>query len=253
MGMSLYLKSGAERDLATLARDPDALMAASMPTIDYAGLAAEFPAEALSPQALNQHMASVDAMFKGHGLRGWIMKFFLKRQMRDAQSKLAEQMRRVRSAAQAAAQEPGQEPGRVTGQTAGPGAAGTEDPALDLHKSWHALHFLLSGSAWEGSGPAATLLAGGKAVGEDLGYGPARLVSAAETAAFNRFLADQSPDDLLDRIDLNAMGAQQIYCADGDDEDADELGEFVEHYFTQLKDYVAAAAKRGHGLAIWMA
>ncbi len=233
MGMNLYIKSGEEPALKKLARDPDALMAASVPNLANALSAAEFPGDFDFSEALEQHMASVDAMFKGKGLRGWIMKFFLKRQMRTAQTQLAEQMRRMKDG--------------------GSMRLDDDDRALDLHKSWHALHFLLSGSAWEGAGPAGTLLAGGKPVGEDLGYGPARVVSAADTAAFSQFLADKTQDELTSRIDMEAMSKQQIYCADGDNEDPEELAEFVGHYFEQLKGYVAAAAGRGHGLAIWMA
>src|SRR4051812_40770621 len=50
---------------------------------------------------------------------------------------------------------------------------------LDIDKAWHAIHFLLTGTAWEGEPPLDFLAIGGTEIGEDLGYGPARgLVSS---------------------------------------------------------------------------
>ena len=58
---------------------------------------------------------------------------------------------------------------------AGPGGE------LDLDKAWHGIHFLLTGSAWEGEEPLCYLLAGGQEVGdEDVGYGPARVLRPRE-------------------------------------------------------------------------
>ncbi|MER7284053.1 DUF1877 family protein [Dactylosporangium sp. NPDC000244] len=40
------------------------------------------------------------------------------------------------------------------------------DPELDLDKSWHGIHFLLTGTAWEvGDGAGAAVLGGGE-IGE---------------------------------------------------------------------------------------
>jgi hypothetical protein len=117
---------------------------------------------------------------------------------------------------------------------------------LDLDKSWHVLHYLLTGSAWDGPMPAAALLSGGREVGEDLGYGPARALNAQETKAFAQFLSTQSESQLVKKIDVAKMEQLEIYAADQDS------GEDVEHYFPQLKSYVADAAAKGQGLLIWM-
>ena len=118
--------------------------------------------------------------------------------------------------------------------------------ALELDKSWHVLHFLLAGSAWDGPLPAAALLTGGREVGEDLGYGPARALSAKETQAFAQFLGAQSEAALVKKIDVPKMQSLDIYCADDDSE------EDLNHYFPQLKSYVTDAAAKGQGLLIWM-
>jgi hypothetical protein len=53
----------------------------------------------------------------------------------------------------------------------GGGSNGKGDE-LEVDKAWHGLHFLLTGSAWEGSFPLNFIVAGGQEVGDDLGYGP---------------------------------------------------------------------------------
>lgn len=123
---------------------------------------------------------------------------------------------------------------------------GGSDAVLDLHKSWHVLHFLFTGKQADGPMPAATLLRGGREIGDDLGYGPARALSPTETKAFAEFLAGQTAAALAGRIDVATMERLGIYAAD------DDSIEDVDHYFPQLQAYVDDAAKHGRGLLIWM-
>lgn len=120
------------------------------------------------------------------------------------------------------------------------------DGALELDKSWHVLHYLFTGRAWDGPMPAAALLTGGREVGEDLGYGPARALSAKETQAFAQFLASQSETALAKKMNVSQMQSMEIYSVD------DDSPEDLNHYFPQLKSYVADAAAKGQGLLIWM-
>ena len=117
---------------------------------------------------------------------------------------------------------------------------------LELDKAWHVLHYLFTGKQADGPMPAAALLRGGREVGEDLGYGPARALSAQETKAFADFLAGQTAAALAGRIDVSTMERLGIYAAD------DDSVEDVDHYFPQLQAYVGDAARQGHGLLIWM-
>jgi hypothetical protein len=126
-------------------------------------------------------------------------------------------------------------------------------PILDLHKSWQMLHFAFTGEAWGGPAPAATLLVGGRPIGADMGYGPARIVSAADTDSFARFLAGLNVPTLSESLDLSAMHQLGIYCVEDDDpntlvELTDDLGD----HFPALQAYVADAAEKQHGLIIWM-
>jgi hypothetical protein len=122
---------------------------------------------------------------------------------------------------------------------------------LDLHKSWHVLHYLFTGAAEGGTPPADALLAG-RACGEDLGYGAPRLHEPAATAAFARFLAPLTVAELQRRIDLARMRALGIYCCEEGVESAAALGDDVDHYFPLLQEFVTAAAKTGNGMLVWL-
>lgn len=142
--------------------------------------------------------------------------------------------------------------GALGAASARKGAVGA-GPVLHLDKSWHILHWLYTGQAWGGPMPAATLLDGGKEVGDDLGYGPARVISVADTAAFATFLADQSVAALQARIDARAMMSNNVYCVDSDGLAArTEISGDVAHYAPLLARHVEAAASKQHGMLIWM-
>jgi hypothetical protein len=80
-------------------------------------------------------------------------------------------------------------------------------PELDLGKNWHALHYILNGSAWGiGEGAGAAIL-GGVEVGEDNGYGPARLLDAASVGAIAAGLDTLSVDMLRARFDDGVVEA----------------------------------------------
>src|SRR5687768_10356646 len=44
--------------------------------------------------------------------------------------------------------------------------------SFDVDKAWQGIHFLLTGTDWEGEGPLAFVLHGGAEIEEDMGYGP---------------------------------------------------------------------------------
>lgn len=139
-------------------------------------------------------------------------------------------------------------------QIAAASAAPATDPerVLDLHKSWHVLHYLFTGKA-DGGIPPADALLGGRELGEDMGYGPVRLHEPAATAAFARFLAPLTVEELQGRIDLPRMSELEVYCCEhGDEGSADEIREDVAHVFPPLQRFVASAAANGNGLLLWL-
>lgn len=128
------------------------------------------------------------------------------------------------------------------------------DPArakiLDLHKSWHGLHWLLCQSAWEGPEPLRNAILGGEEVGDDLGYGPARLVQPETVREVADALALLSASQVMKRYDAKAMDAAEIYPG-GFVEDSSWRNDF-KHDFERLKSFYADAAKDGEAVVAWL-
>jgi len=133
--------------------------------------------------------------------------------------------------------------------------ADDQDPrfVMDLDKSWHAIHFLLSGSADECSGTAAFLLAGGTAIGDiDVGYGPARAFRPQEVAQIVELLNAVSPTELRNRFVPNALTKAEIYPTVIWERDADAWS-YVEAYYDQLRSFMSDAARKTLGVVISLA
>ena len=81
-------------------------------------------------------------------------------------------------------------------------------PSLSLEKAWHGLHYLLTGSAFEGEGPLGFLLHGGEAMGlgepgEEDGEdeaGASRLLSPAEVQQVSTALSSITEERTLEPI-----------------------------------------------------
>jgi Domain of unknown function (DUF1877) len=127
------------------------------------------------------------------------------------------------------------------------------DPArkLSLEKAWHGLHFLLTGSANAKTGPEAVLLSGGEPFGEDLGYGPARLLRPVAVHALSANLSAISDDQLWGRYDAIRMTAEGVYPCIWDEDEADLREEYLGYYHA-LKDIVGRASQANDGLVIVM-
>ena len=111
---------------------------------------------------------------------------------------------------------------RLFGARTQSNAPSTPPPALaltdgegdlgDLDKSWHGIHYLLTGKADESGTPLEFLVAGGTLVGdEDAGYGPPRVFTSAETRAIATALAAVGDDELRSRFVPEAMMRAEIY------------------------------------------
>jgi hypothetical protein len=129
------------------------------------------------------------------------------------------------------------------------------DGYVDIDKAWHCLHFLLTGTAWEGEPPLDFIAVGGETLGdEDVGYGPARAIRATTVAALDSALEALPPNVLVTRYDPAQMAALEIYPGGWT-----EVENTPEHfgYFTGAYDEVRALVKRGaregRALIIWLA
>ena len=118
---------------------------------------------------------------------------------------------------------------------------------LDLGPAWHAIHFLLNGSAWNGTGPLFDAVLGGTPVGDPTSYEPIRFVSPAEVEAVGEALPDA--DELVPRFTHKALRQAEIY-PDSAWEQADALTTFVLPAYAHLVQLFTDAAAAGDAVLI---
>jgi hypothetical protein len=124
------------------------------------------------------------------------------------------------------------------------------DSVLSLEKSWHGLHFTLTGTAWAGNPPLNLLAAGGTPVGdEDVGYGPARVISPSEVVALNAALAAFTEADFDRDFDPAKLGAAEVYPQIWD-EPLEDLKQEYGGYLREMKAHVREAAEAGRALMV---
>jgi hypothetical protein len=110
----------------------------------------------------------------------------------------------------------------------------------DLDKRWHVIHFLLNGSAWEGTPPAFNVILGGTEIGADTGFGPPRCLRPGEVKEVAEHLKSVSADELLSRFDADALNANEIYSGHWSD-DPEEREAIRDYYLGLIKHYEQAA------------
>lgn len=124
------------------------------------------------------------------------------------------------------------------------------DSVLSLEKSWHGLHYVLTGTAWEGDPPLNFLAGGGTPVGtEDVGYGPARVLGSEEVNALDTALTGFSESDFNRNFDLDGMSREAIYPQIWD-EPLEELSQEYGSYLWEMKAFVNRAAESGKALLV---
>ncbi len=120
---------------------------------------------------------------------------------------------------------------------------------LELEKSWHCLHFLLSGKVWEtGEQPIEKAILGGDEIPDAegvMGYGPARCLEPGEVKEIAIALAGYPIEQEASHFDPGAAEDAEIYCPN-------HSGEELIHYFNLVKDYYREAASKNHAMLIWI-
>ncbi|MFF5081861.1 YfbM family protein [Actinoplanes sp. NPDC000266] len=118
---------------------------------------------------------------------------------------------------------------------------------IDLDKSWHGLHYLLTGTTWDITEGAGSALLGGAVVGDDNGYGPPRLLRPAEVRLVAEALTAVTTGALRARWDPSALSRAEIYPDAWDPTDFDT---YLEPNFTTLRDFYLAAAAENQAVLI---
>jgi hypothetical protein len=250
MSMCLYIARGAEAELRELAEDAETLCEMGLGSMGGGGFAG-LAQSAGVPQSMEEKLARIEAMIAQQPHLRQALDQIMTRVGPQAANPLAAGAAVGGGSAGLGAL------GALFGGMAGravprPAAQPDRPPIVDLHKSWHMFHFLFTGRGQGGSPPGSLLMEGGEEVGEDMGYGPARLIGPADTAAFANFVGALSVDELKARLDGPRMAELSIYPGFDAVDAVEEYAEDVEHYFPKLRDHLAAAAAAREAVLVWL-
>jgi hypothetical protein len=118
----------------------------------------------------------------------------------------------------------------------------------DLEKSWHVIHFLLTGCPEEGTPPASNAIFGGTSIGGDAGFGPARYLRVADVKAVSDYLKTVSADVLLSRFEPGKLNANGIYFGTWTDNPDDRR--WIRDKYVGLVKHYAEAARAGQAMIL---
>jgi uncharacterized protein DUF1877 len=140
-------------------------------------------------------------------------------------------------------------PAEITRFLYGASADGAEH--VVLHKAWHAIHFVLTGSRLGGDEPLNFLVDEGTPVGEvDVGYGPARVLSSAQVRQIAAALAKITPEDVARKVDLATLDRETIYPGHWQ---RNGIGvDYVVSNYKDLRDLMARLAEQGLGAVLYI-
>jgi hypothetical protein len=113
---------------------------------------------------------------------------------------------------------------------------------LDVDKSWHAIHYTLTGNSFGGDAPLANVVFGVTPIGEeDLGYGPALGTDSVAVKAIAKALDEITETQFKEKFDVYALATAEIYPQIWDE--GDEALDYVVSYFTELREFYREAAE----------
>lgn len=130
-----------------------------------------------------------------------------------------------------------------------------EDNILNIDKAWHAIHFTLTGCAYEGEEEniLSQLVLGGTPVnGEDLGYGPARLLDRDTVRQMAEALEEWDEALFRKSFNMEEMRENDVYpMINGEDEGV--FYTYVWENFAGLKEFFKKAAEEGQSIISFIA
>ncbi len=121
---------------------------------------------------------------------------------------------------------------------------------IDLDKSWHCIHFMLTGRAEGAGAPLGWAVLGGEEVGEDTGYGPARILLPEQVSEISSALIDE--DAFRQRFDPTGLSQANIYLSEMCVRDGDEALDYIVENYRGLVAFYRGAAARGDGAILWI-
>ena len=121
--------------------------------------------------------------------------------------------------------------------------------AFSVDKDWHGIHFVLTGNTPEQKGALGQAVFGGKALGDDLGYGPARLLSPEEVKKVSNALQSFTDAQFKKGYTQKKMNKQEIYPGGWE---MDENYQIALTHFNELKAYYKGAADKNQAMLLFV-
>ena len=119
---------------------------------------------------------------------------------------------------------------------------------IEFDKAWHALHFMLTGSAGGTGNPLGIIAEDGEMLGTDEhGFGGFSVISPSQMQAFHEALQKLSDSELEGRYDPTTMAREDVYLADLFVDEGAEALEYVMQGVPDLRRFSASVAERGEG------
>ncbi len=121
-----------------------------------------------------------------------------------------------------------------------------KEPGLSLEKSWHGIHYLLTGVAEGGLPPLSCTVLGAKEIpdtGKLMGYGPARVLTVQQVDSVAKAIARFTKENFWKKFDLKAMKTAQVYGVR-----VAKDREYLWSYFQKLKTFYLQTTKQHNGL-----
>jgi len=141
---------------------------------------------------------------------------------------------------------------KAGGRSALENAGFTEEdmaPDISIEKAWHGLHFLLCGGFDPDLSPLGRAILGGTEIGDDMGYGPARYLSAEEVKTVAAALNGLTDDELKSRYNADEMSKLKLYPGGWDDL---ENIEWLLAAARDVRQYYRDAADRGFAMLLYL-
>lgn len=127
---------------------------------------------------------------------------------------------------------------------------GEPENCVDIDKAWHGIHYLITGTADEGAPPLSWAIQGGTEIGQDIGYGPARMLASEQVKAISDALPDE--EAFTAAYAPEAMEAARIYPDAIWTRDSGEALEYLLENYRVLVAFYRSAASRGDGAILWL-
>ena len=123
---------------------------------------------------------------------------------------------------------------------------------VNLDKAWHGLHYLFTGSPSDTKGALGQAILGGREIGKDLGYGPARVLSPEQVKNISQALNALTTEGLAAKYDPLAMQRAEVYPTIWVREGPEGM-RFLLNYLPGLQAFYKRAAEAGLSVVLILA